>query len=153
MKQDKLQLKEYNVFPTREVLQSILGDSYPAYEAFQESLVDFKIEQDWQWYKPYKAWFARGQYRWISPRGVSKEKTIYWVHFFDGYFVIAVWFKDKNRMEILNTNVSEDTKKLIRETGTMGKLPTFPVQFEVRNSKPLTDIYTLIRWKKDLEIV
>jgi len=54
-------------------------------------------------------------------------------------------------MEVLAAEVGEDTKKLIRETETMGKLPTFPVKFDVFSSESLVDVFEMIKWKKRLE--
>ncbi|MCL2846502.1 MAG: DUF3788 domain-containing protein [Firmicutes bacterium] len=151
MKHEELQLRDAGAMPSDEVLREVLGESYVAYVRFQEGLTDFEIEQEWQWYTPYKAWFARGQYRWTTPRGTKKEKTIFWVCFFKGYFNVAVWFKEKNRMELLKAEVDEETKQKIRATETMGQVPTFPIQFDVHSAEQLADIYTLIKWKKELE--
>ena len=146
-----LQLREPEVMPTSAMLEQTLGVSYAAYEILQEALPGLEIEQDWQWYTPHKAWFARGNHFWTTPRGTRKEKTLYWLHVFDGCFDVAVWFKEKNRIEILNADVSDKTKKLIGDAKTMGKVPTFPVVFDITTDELLNDIYTLIDCKKRLE--
>ncbi len=148
---DKLLLKNPDIMPTDEILTQALGDSYPAYEAFQSSLPSIEMEQEWQWYTPYKAWFAKGQHFWTTPRGTKKEKNLYWLYVYDGYFSVAIWFKEKNRQVTMNANVSEYTKQLIQDAETMGKLPTFPVVLNVTEANELTDIYTLIDCKKRLE--
>ena len=137
--------------PAGEELKQALGDSYAAYKTFQNALPGLEIEQEWQWYTPYKAWFARGQYRWTTPRGTRKEKTLYWLYVYERYFSVAVWFKEKNRQEALRANVGEKTKQLIHDAKTMGKMPTFPVVFDITAAEPLTDIYALIECKKRLE--
>jgi len=146
-----LQLREPTIEPTPPLLVQALTSSYPAYEALQAGLPNLEIEQEWQWYTPHKAWYARGQHRWTTPRGTNKEKTLYWLHVFKGHFHVAVWFKEKNREEALKTDVSEKTKQLIRDAKTMGKMPTFPVEFTVTDTEPLADIYALIDRKKQLE--
>jgi len=148
---ENLQLREPEVTPTRELLEQILGDSYAAYETFQEALPGLEMEQEWQWYTPYKAWFAKGQHFWVTPRGARKEKNLYWLYIYDGYFSVAVWFKEKNRTEVLRADISEKTKKLIRDAETMGKLPTFPVVFDITTVEPLADIYLLLDCKKRIE--
>ena len=148
---EKLQLKEPGEPPTSTVLEQTLGDSYSAYETFQETLPGLEIEQDWQWYTPYKAWFAKGQHWWTTPRGARKEKNLYWLYVFEGYFSVAVWFKEKNRTEVLNADVSEKTKQLISDAKTMGKLPTFPVVFDITTTEPFADIYALLDCKKRIE--
>ena len=148
---DTLQLRDSIITPTNDLLECILGESYAAYEALQDALPGMEIEQVWQWYTPHKAWFAHGRHSWTTPRGTKKEKNLYWLHVFDGYFDVAVWFKEKNRMELLTADVSDKTKRRILETGTFGKVPTFPVVIEVTSADALADVLTLIDWKKKLE--
>ena len=148
---EKLQLRDPGVMPTSELLEQTLGSSYAAYETFQEVLPGLDIEQDWQWYAPHKAWFAKGRHFWTTPKGTKKEKNLYWLHVYEGYFSVAVWFKEKNRMEVLSANVSEKTKQLICDAKTMGKMPTFPVRFDVSTTEPLMDIYVLLECKKRIE--
>ena len=151
-KHDKLRLRDQRLTPTSELLELTLGDSYVAYEVFQEELPRLEIEQEWQWYAPHKAWFARGQHRWTTSRGTQKEKTLYWLHVFEGSFDVVVWFKEKNRMEALSANVSEKAQQLIIEAKTAGKMPTFPVAFDITTTQPLADVFALIECKKRLEL-
>ena len=149
---EMLRLKDRDVMPTSELLELTLGNSYTAYEIFQEELPGLEIEQEWQWYTPHKAWFARGQYFWTTQRGTHKEKTLYWLYVYEGFFSVAVWFKEKNRTEALHANVSEKTRQLIHDAKTMGKMPTFPVVFDITTTEPLADICTLIECKKRTEL-
>ena len=146
-----LELRERDVTPTREVLEQVLKDSYIAYETLQDALPGLEIEQDWIWYTPHKAWYAKGLYFWTSARGTRKEKVLYWIYFYEGYFNLAVWFKEKNRDEILKANVSEKTKEMIRDAKTVMGQPTFPALFKVTSTEILNYIYTLIDCKKRLE--
>lgn len=148
---EKLRLRDPETIPTSQTLEQVLGDSYAAYEAFQDGLPGLEIEQEWQWYTPHKAWFGRGQYYYTTQRGARKEKTLYWLHVYEGFFGVAVWFKEKNRAEALKTDVSEKTKQLICGAKTFGKMPTFPVEFDVTDDELITDIYTLIECKKRIE--
>ena len=150
---ENLRLREPEATPTDETLKQVLScDSYAAYEEFQDGLPQLDIEQEWQWYKPYKAWFAKGQHYWVTPRGARKEKTLYWVHFYDGYFCVAVWFLEKNRAELLNAQVSEKTKEIIRDAKMWScTMQTFAVTVDVKGAKQLADIYKLIAYKKMLE--
>ena len=150
-KHEQLQLREREVLPTDEVLKKALGSSYTAYEIFCDALSGVGIEQQWQWYAPHKAWFAKGNYKWTTPRGAKKEKNLVWLHFYEGYFSVVVWFKEKNRMEALNADVSEKTKHLILDGKTMGNMPTFPVVFDITTVEPLADVFVLIDFKKKLE--
>ena len=148
---ENLRLRDPAVIPSDELLQQTLGDSYAAYETLQETLPSVEVEQEWQWYTPHKAWFAKGQHFWTTTRGTKKEKNLYWLHVYENAFSVAVWFKEKNRAELLQSDVNESTIQLIRDSETYGKMPTFPVIFEIITSELPADIYTLIECKKRLE--
>ena len=148
---DTMPLRDPAVMPTDELLAQTLGDSYTAYEALQDALPGLDMEQQWQWYTPYKAWFAKGQHFWTTTKGTKKEKNLYWLYVYKGYFSVAVWFKEKNRTEILSADVSEATRQQIRDAETMGKLPTFPVVLDIASKDPLADLYRLLACKKQLE--
>ena len=152
-KYEKLRLRKPDETPTYEKLQETLGKSFEKYQMLQDELAGFEMEQNWKYYNcGCKSWMANGQYRWVSARGTEKEKTIYWLSAWDGFFKIVVWFLEKNRAEILTTNLSEETKQKIRDSKVFGaKMQTFPVEFEITNDTPLNDVYTLIRCKKALE--
>ena len=148
---ENLRLRDKSETPTNEVLQKVLGGSYAAYEAFQDEIGKYDIEQEWQWYTPHKAWFAKGQHFWTTARGTRKEKNLYWLHVFEGSFNVAVWFLEKNRAGILRAGVGDKTKQIILDAKTFGKMQTFPVIFDVADAEPLADIFTLITCKKRLE--
>jgi len=154
MKREDLRLKDPNIVPTEEVLREALGENYEVYAEFVEGLGKLSVEQIWQYYPCFcgKAWMARGSYKWTTPRGANKEKNIYWLTAWDGYFHVAVWFKEMNRMEILKADVSEGTKEFIRNAKMLGqKMRTFAVEFSVKGNESLADIYELLRCKIRLE--
>ena len=154
MDKDKLQLKDPGVTPTPELLKVALGGTYNAYAKFLDGLADLDIINIWQFYPcaGTKAWLARGEYKWTTPRGANKTKNLYWLSAWDGYFMLAVWFKEDIRAEILKADVSDETKQLIRKGKMFGpKMRTFPVEFKITAPAPLADIYTILRLKKQLE--
>jgi len=152
MDYEKMRLRDPYVEPTDEVLMEALEGSYATYKKLQDALTDLELKQEWVYYHSCsKAWLAKGIFRWTTARGTEKEKVIYWSSAWEGYFCLTIWFKEKNREEVLKADVSEKTKRLIREAKTLGKLPTFPVEFEVKTDEPLADIYALIECKKRLE--
>jgi hypothetical protein len=110
------------------------------------------MEQDWQWYTPYKAWFAKGQHWWTTTRGTRKEKNLYWLYIYGGYFSVAIWFKEINREEVLKLDVSDITRERIQTSEILGKLKTFPVLIDIDKVEQLSDIYQLLECKKRLEL-
>jgi hypothetical protein len=146
-------LEDRSETPTAEMLVQVLGDSYAAYDALQDALPDLEMEQQWQWYAQYKAWFAKGTHFWTTAKGAQKEKNLYWLYIYDGYFTVAIWFKEGNREAVALADVSEKTKALICNATVMGKMRTFPVVIEVTGMESLQDIYTLLDYKKRLELL
>jgi hypothetical protein len=149
---EKLRLRDPAKPPSAESLARDLGDSFAAYEAFTDALAELEIEQEWQWYTPHKAWFAKGMYFWTTARGTRKEKNLFWLHVFDGFFDVAVWFLEKNREELLMcADLSGEVRQEAVTAATFGKLATFPVTVRVSDVRQLADVYELIEWKKKLE--
>jgi len=154
MKHENLRLRDQNITPTQEVLKEALDASHGAYDAFVNGLRDLEIENVWQYFPCFatKAWMGRGEYKWTTLRGTNKTKNIYWLSVWDGYFNVAVWFKEDNRGEILKADVGESTKELIRAGKMFGpKMRTFPVEFEIEDIAQLADVYTLLKHKIQLE--
>jgi hypothetical protein len=147
---EELQLRDRDIIPTIEVIEQILTSSYTPYEVFQSALHDLNMEQNWMWYTPHKVWCAKGQYFWTTIRGTKKNKVLYWLYVCKGYFYVTVWFKEKNRKEVLKFDVNSKTKQIINNAKTVMD-STFPVSFKVTNEESLTDIYKLIECKKKLE--
>ena len=153
-KYENLRLRDSSVEPTDDLLVDILGSSYDAYKAFCNGLADLGLEQVWQFYPCFatKAWLARGEYKWMTPRGAKKSKNIYWLSVWDKYFHVAIWFKGPNRQEVLRSNISDETKKVVAEAKQFGpKMNTFPVELMITKKEQLTDVYELIKCKKRLE--
>ena len=148
---EKLRLREPEVTPTDEVLEKTLGSSYGAYAKLQGVLGGLGLEQGWRYYTDGNAWFAKGQMKWTTPRGAKKEKTIYWLSAWEGYFKLAIYFKERSRPEVEKVAVSEKTRRIIAEAKQMGKMPSFPVTFDITADEPLADIYALIDCKKRME--
>lgn len=152
-KYENLRLREPEINPTKSVLEKVLGESYSAYNELQRLLGGLELEQVWQYYPCVgtKAWMTRGEYKWTTPRGTNKSKNIYWLSAWEGYFKVAVWFLEKNRAELLKAEISEETKRLVRNAKTFGKMMTFPVELDITSAALLPDLCALIKCKKRLE--
>jgi len=154
MKHENLRLRDQHIEPTQDVLKDALGESYRTYETFLNGLRELEIENLWKYEAcpTSRAWLARGEYKWTTPRGTNKTKNLYWLSVWEELFKVAIWFKEDNRAEILKADVGEGTKQIIREGKMFGpKMRTFPVEFEVIDIDTLADIYTLLKYKIRLE--
>ena len=82
-------------------------------------------------------------------KGTDKEKTIFWLSIWDGFFKVSLYFAEKLQPDMQSLAVSENTKVMIDNTKIMGKLKFFPLVYEVRSSDIFEDLSILIEYKKD----
>ena len=150
MNKEQWELKDNSAEPTDDVIKQALGNLYDVYLDFLELINRIEVEQNWQWYKPYKAWLAKGQYWYLNSRGIKKEKNLYWLHVYKGYFYVVVWFLEKDREQVLKVCKSEEIKNTVMNSAILGKMKTFPVMIKVADNKFLLDIHLLIELRKDL---
>ncbi len=59
-----LALKDKHVLPTPEVLNSVLHDSYPAFEEWDNVLSGLDIKPEWNYYKDGNAWLCKMMFQW-----------------------------------------------------------------------------------------
>jgi len=85
-------------------------------------------------------------------RNVISSLNNYILTFWNGYFMVAVCFKEDNRTELLKADVSEEAKQLIRKGKMFSpKIRRFPVEFQITTVEQCADIYTILKYKIRLE--
>lgn len=141
-------LRDQNIPPTDGVLDAALGDSYSAYTKLAGMLIDLEVQPEWRYYNDGKAWLCKCLYKWKSSRGTDKEKTVFWLSVWDGFFKISFFIGEKSRTDLQNISLSESTKSMIADAKTIGKLKFFPLIFDVRSDASLDDISALIDFQK-----
>lgn len=141
-------LRDPDTFPTNAVLASALAASYPAYEKLVGSLPQLGIEPQWRFYPDGKAWLCKCLHKWQTTRGTDKEKTIFWLSAWEGFFKISFFVSEKHRLELLALPLSADTIALINAAKTIGKLKFFPLIFDVGTGDLPADLAALIDFQK-----
>lgn len=53
---ETLALRDGDILPTQEVLEAVLGSSYPAFEELNALLIAMEIRPEWNYYRDGKAW-------------------------------------------------------------------------------------------------
>jgi hypothetical protein len=148
---DKQLLRDPLIQPEDDVIAAALGEQYAAYSQFLDLLAGFDVTPQWRYYNDGKAWLAKGLYQWNSTKGTHKEKTIFWLSIWDGFFKLSFYFAEKAREGLQGLAVSENTKRKIEGAKQMGKLKFFPIVFEVNSDDLFDDLSALINYRKSLK--
>lgn len=148
---DKPLLRDPYIQPTNEIIAAALGEQYPAYTQFLGILTGFDVTPQWRYYNDGKTWLAKGLYQWKSLRGTDKEKTIFWLSIWDGFFRVSFYFAEKAQLGLQGLTVGKNTKRMIEDAKRMGKLKFFPLVFDVRSDDLFDDLGTLINYQKSIK--
>lgn len=148
---DKRLLRDPNIQPTNEIIARVLGEQYLAYTQFLVILTGFDVMLQWRYYNDGKTWLAKGLYQWKSLRGTDKEKTIFWLSVWDGFFRVSFFFAEKAQLGLQGLTVGKNTKRMIEDAKRMGKLKFFPLVFDVRSYDLFDDLGTLIYYQKSIK--
>jgi len=143
-------LRDPDVQPTSEIIAEGLGKAYKAYTKFIKGLEHYDITlMDWRFYNDGKAWLSKGEYKWTTPRGANKVKTIFWFSIWSGFFKVSFFFGSDIREELLQLSISQNAKDLIKDAKPMGKTMRYvPIVFNVSNEAQLNDLYILSEFRK-----
>ena len=130
-------LKDPNTQITDALLTAVLGDSFAAWKAFNETLLRYDVSLAWRYYKD-GGWLAKCTH---------KKKTIIWSSVSEGFFSTSFLFSEKEhiRAGVQELDISEDLKNNLISTPT-GKW--FSIAIDVYNESQLPDVCKLIAYKK-----
>lgn len=144
-------LRDSNIQPTSDVLAEALGEQYAAYTQFLAMLSSFDVTPQWRYYHDGKAWLMKGLYKWRTVRGTDKEKTIFWLSIWDGFFRVNFYFAEKARNGLCDLAISEKTKRMIEDAKQMGKLKFIPIVFDLCSGERFSDLGVLINYQKSIK--
>lgn len=135
-------LTDPNIPPTGQLLDEILRESYPVYEAVIASVTGpgYGLEPQWRYYNDGKAWLCKM---------VFKKKTIFWLSVWDGFFKAGFYFVERHLHGIGELDVDPEIKKALAEAKPFGTL--FPVTLEMKKKEQIRDLLRLIEYKKKLK--
>ena len=102
------QLRTPDIEPSESVLSEILKENYTVYRMFLDEMKTREIEIIWRYYTDGKAWLAKGNNRWIGKRGGLREKTLFWLSMWEGYFKVTLYVPENERDDILNLDLEEE---------------------------------------------
>ena len=131
-------LTDPDLIPTAVVLEKVLGNLYPVFRKFMDSVEseDFNISPEWRYYKDGKAWLCKNIY---------KKKTVFWLSVWSDCFKIAFYFTEQSGSGIPGLEIDDSIKDFYLNQTPIGKLK--PLVVEVRKKSQLEDLNTLIKYK------
>lgn len=131
-------LKDPEVFPSLEVLEKVLGKTYPVFEEFMKAAEseEFGLRPEWRYYKDGKACLCKITF---------KKKTVVWLSVWSDCFKVAQYFTEKSGGGIAELKISDSIKEAYLKNAPIQKLK--PVVFEVRKKSQLPDIYAMLTYK------
>ena len=135
-------LRDPDVYPDKEVLESALGDVYVVFNALIETITNEKYELvlNWRYYKDGKSWLCKV---------TKKKKTVCWISVWNQFFKTGFYFTDKTRLGINELTVDKNIKIDFSQSKAIGKL--IPLTINVSSKKQIADVLKIIEYKKNLK--
>ena len=108
-------LREQEIFPSKEVLQGILGKVYDVWAELesQVTLDELALTLEWNYYKDAKSWLCKV---------CHKKKTVFWLSVFEGCFKTTFTFLERHLAGIDELDISKQTKEDFCRMKPVGKL-------------------------------
>ena len=102
-----VQLHDPDIYPTEEVLKSILCNTYSIYQALLDLFAANHLCYEWRFYKDVKYWLCKVQY---------KKRTLVWMSVMDGYIQATIYFSEKYINDVYGLQISKEIIESIRNT-------------------------------------
>jgi hypothetical protein len=137
---NKIVLSDPDRYPDDELLQQILGKSYPAFRQLTETYEKNRLTMEWRYYLDGKSWLCKVQH---------KKRTIVWMSVWKGYVQATVYVPEKYLNDLCKLDLFEETKERIRQTKNVGK--SKPCIFEIRTKKVIEELLKVMRFKQSVK--
>jgi len=133
-------LREQEIYPSKEVLKSLLGQVYDVLEVFEKQVTQGKLMLtfDWNYYRDGKSWLCKV---------CHKKKTVCWLSVWEGFFKISFFFMEKHLEGIAALDISEQIKEDFCRTKPVGKF--LPMLLNIDKQEQLADLLKVIQLKKE----
>ena len=138
---DKPLLNEQEIFPSNEVLKSVLVESHLAFEQLSAILTNEQgLVLEWNYYKDGHSWLCKV---------LNKKKNLFWLSAWDKFFKASFYFTEKPLESFAALDISETLKEELSRAKPIGKL--IPLVIEIRASEQLSDLLKIVEFKKKLK--
>lgn len=133
---NNVELADEEVFPSAQVLASILGESYPAYLSLLTLYQQHGLLPTWRYYHDGGAWLCKVQH---------KGRTIAWMSAWKGFMQATIYIPNKRLAEVLALDIAQSTRDKILATKDVGK--SKPCIVEIVDSDAVNEFAILMRYK------
>ncbi len=137
---EKLLLKEQDIYPNNNVLQTLLGDVFNAYQELEALLISYDLILNWNYYKDGKAYLCKV---------TNKKKTVFWLSIWETYIKIGFYFNEKTSLGIYNLDIDKSIITNYDNTKHVGKFRQ--LIFEIRDNSQFDDLTKIITYKISLK--
>jgi len=130
-------LREPEISPSKEVLQSALGKVYDVLEALQTQLTQdtYTLTFDWHYYKDGKSWLCKVSH---------KKKTVFWLSVWKGFVQISFFFMERHLEGLAALNIDENSFTMEKACGKM-----IPLVFRIHKHEQIADLLQVVEFKKN----
>ena len=134
----EIQFTVKNEPPNEDRIKEILKDKYLVLDTIRKFIRESigKTVEEWKYYGVKNGWVLKT---------FLKKRNLFFIGIYDGYFRISFVFGDKAVNKIMDSNVSDFTKKNLSEARKYAE--GRGISFEIFNSNHLDDIQKLIKIK------
>ena len=134
-----------NIEPTRDGIKTVLKDSYTVFAELSEILTSekYSLTMNFNFHhdiidKDTSGWYFRV---------VHKKKTIFWLSFCEGYFVITFFFLTRHLEDIANIDATVDSFTVGKEFWRDPKVIYVPLTFEIHSEAQLEDLLKIVEYR------
>jgi len=137
---EKLLLREQDIYPNNNVLQTLLGDVFNTYQELEALLISYDLILNWNYYKDGKAYLCKVTY---------KKKTIFWLSIWETYIKIGFYFNENTSLGIYDLDIDQSIITNFDQTKHVGKFRQ--LIFEIRDNSQFGDLTKIITYKMSLK--
>lgn len=135
---ERLLLNDKNIFPTEDLIFSVIGDKMILWNEILDHVHDNydSISGEWRYYNDGKQWLFKL---------TKKKNTIFWAAIMKESFRITFYFGDKAAQAIDTCNLPESVKEVFRTARKSGKIR--PVSLKINTKEDVETVKSLISVK------
>ena len=135
-------LRNEDIYPSKEVLEKALGESFVAFNELIESIIneEYGLVLNWRYYKDGKSWLCKV---------TDKKKTVCWISVWNKFFKTGFYFTEKTRLGIHELNIENQIREAFNQSKHIGKL--IPLTIDISTKEQIGDVLKIIMYKKSLK--
>ncbi len=135
-------LKDESVYPSTEILESLMGSYYPAFERLSKEVVNesLGLNMEWRYYKDGKAWLCKVTF---------KKKTVFWLSVWQVGFTVTFYFTEKTGAGVVDLPIGDAMKEEFYAQKPIGRL--IPLTFSINRTEQIEEVLAVVKYKKSLK--